>query len=164
MSRTSTLSQPSAPRPVPAGQAPPAVLAAMSLWLFAVAAGAFEAVLIVTESLSSGTAFGELLPQIAFRLGVFAAAVLLALRLRAGRNWARLTLAVGLGIFGTLSLVVEPVRWLLDGGSIGAAVAAWGPMDFVFAGSRTLHLLAVLGAVTLMFQPRANAFFRGRSA
>jgi hypothetical protein len=46
--------------------------------------------------------------------------VLLALRLREGRNWARLTLAVGLGIFGTLSLVVEPVRWLLDGGSAAA--------------------------------------------
>ncbi|NUW43237.1 hypothetical protein [Nonomuraea rhodomycinica] len=164
MTRMPTISQRSARRTGPADQAPPAVLAAMSLWLFAVAAGAFEAVLIVTQMLSSGTAFGELLPQIAFRLGVFAAAVLLALRLREGRNWARLTLAVGLGVFGTLSLVVEPVRWLLDGGSIGDAVAAAGPMDLLFAGSRILHLLAVLGAVTLMFQPRANAFFRGRSA
>ncbi|NUW37392.1 hypothetical protein HTZ77_39235 [Nonomuraea sp. SMC257] len=164
MSRMSALAQPPAPRTAPADQAPPVVLAATSLWLFAVAAGVFEAVLIVTQMLSSGTAFGELLPQIAFRLGVFAAAVFLALRLRAGRNWARLTLAVGLGIFGTLSLVIEPARWLLGGGSIGDALAAWAPMDFAFAGSRILHLLAVLGAVTLMFQPRANAFFRGRPA
>ncbi|MBN6056127.1 hypothetical protein JYK22_29640, partial [Nonomuraea sp. RK-328] len=164
MSRMSTLTPPPAPRTGPPDQVPPAVLAAMSLWLFAVAAGAFEAVLIVTGELSSGTAFGELLPQLAFRLGVFAAAVFLALRLREGRNWARLTLAVGLGVFGTLSLVIEPARWLLDGGSIADAVAAAAPMDLVFAGSRTLHLLAVLGAVTLMFQPRANAFFRGRSA
>ncbi|MEV0198415.1 hypothetical protein [Nonomuraea sp. NPDC050691] len=164
MNHSSTLTSPPAPRNGLPNQAPPAVVAAMSLWLFAVAAGAFEAVLIVSRALSSGAAFGELLPQIAFRLAVFAAAVFLALRLRQGRNWARLTLAAGLGIFGTLSLVIEPARWLLDGGSIGEAVAAWAPMDFLFAGSRILHLLAVLGAVTLMFQPRANAFFRGRPA
>ncbi|MET7465949.1 hypothetical protein [Nonomuraea sp. NPDC005501] len=164
MSRVSTVTPPPAPRGGLPDQVPPVVLAAMSLWLFAVAAGAFEALLMATVELSSGTAFGELLPQIVFRLGVFGAAVFLALRLRHRRNWARLTLAVGLGIFGTLSLVVEPARWLLAGGSIGDAVAAAAPMDLVFAGSRILHLLAVLGALTLMFQPRANAFFRGRSA
>ncbi|MEV0148665.1 MULTISPECIES: hypothetical protein [unclassified Nonomuraea] len=148
----------------PPDQAPPVVQAATMLWILAIAAGAFEAVLAVTGELSAGTAFGELLPGVVFRLGVFTAAVLLALRLGRGRNWARLTLAVGLGVFGTLSLVVEPVRWLLAGGSIGDAVAGAAPADLVFAGSRVLHLLAVLGAVSLMFQPRANAFFRGRSA
>ena len=35
--------------------------------------------------------------------------------LRRGRNWARLSLAVLLGCFGTLSLVIGPVQWLAAG-------------------------------------------------
>ncbi|MEU0569686.1 hypothetical protein ABZ297_30510 [Nonomuraea sp. NPDC005983] len=138
-------------------EAPPVVQAAALLWLCAVAAGAFEATLFVARDLS---AFGELLPGLAFRVAVFATAIFLALRLRQGRNWARLTLAVGLGVFGTLSLVVEPVRWLLAGHSVGEAVAAADAMGLVFGASRILHLMAVLGAMVLMFQPRANAYFR----
>ncbi|MEO3874487.1 hypothetical protein ABGB18_37335 [Nonomuraea sp. B12E4] len=38
-------------------------------------------------------------------------------------------------------------------------VAGADAMGLAFAASRTLHVLAVLGAVALMFQPRANAFF-----
>ncbi|MFG3441935.1 hypothetical protein ACGF0J_32220 [Nonomuraea sp. NPDC047897] len=143
---------------------PPVVRTAAMLWLFAVAAGAFEATLMVAGALADGAAFAELLPGIAFRLAVFTTAVLLALRLRAGANWARWTLAATLGVLGTLSLVVEPARWLLDGGSIAAALAEAGVVDLMFMGSRSLHLLAVLGAVTLMFQPRANAYFRVRAA
>ncbi|WP_101789238.1 hypothetical protein [Nonomuraea indica] len=143
---------------------PPVVRTAAMLWLFAVAAGAFEATLMVTGALADGAALGGLLPGIAFRLAVFTAAVLLALRMRAGAGWARWTLAVTLGVFGTLSLVVEPARWLLDGGSVAAALAEAGVVDLVFMASRSLHLLAVLGAVTLMFQPRSNAYFRDRAA
>ncbi|MDF2708816.1 MAG: hypothetical protein K0R62_4468 [Nonomuraea muscovyensis] len=157
-----------APSSTPATAAPadppPVVRTAAMLWLFAVAAGAFEATLMVAGALADGAALGELLPGIAFRLAVFTAAVLLALRMRAGANWARWTLGVTLGVFGTLSLVVEPARWLLDGGSLGAALAEAGVVDWVFMGSRSLHLLAVLGAVTLMFQPRANAYYRERRA
>ncbi|MBF8189300.1 hypothetical protein ITP53_26915 [Nonomuraea sp. K274] len=140
---------------------PPVVHSAVMLWLSAVAFGAFEAVLMIGRELSAdAAALAGLLPGAGFRLAVFAGAVFLALRMRRGANWARLTLAAGLGVFGTLSLVIEPVRWLLDGGSIGAAVAGAQALDWVFASSRILHLAAVLGAVTLMFQPRANTWFR----
>ncbi|SEH01667.1 hypothetical protein SAMN05444920_121115 [Nonomuraea solani] len=139
---------------------PPVVHTAAMLWLAAVAFGAFEAVLMIGGLLFEGTPVLELLPQAGFRLAVFAGAVFLALRLKDGANWARWTLAGTLGVFGTLSLVIEPVRWLLAGGSIGEAVAAADAMELVFAGSRILHVLAVLGALALMFQPRANAYFR----
>ncbi|GAA3256383.1 hypothetical protein [Nonomuraea helvata] len=140
---------------------PPVVHTAAMLWLAAVAFGAFETVLMVAQLLYEGTAtVAELLPQAGIRLAVFAAAVFLALRLRRGENWARLTLAVTLGIFGTLSLVIGPVQWLLAGGSIGEAVAGADVMGLIFAGSRIMHVVAVLGAVTLMFQPRANAYFK----
>ncbi|MFI9596943.1 hypothetical protein [Nonomuraea sp. NPDC052265] len=144
-------------------QPPPVVHAAMLLWLSAVAAGAFETVLAVGRQLYEGTSgVVDLLPGAGLRVAVFAAAVVLATRMRRGQNWARLTLAVGLGVFGTLSLVVGPVQWLLHGGSIAEAVAGADTVSWLFTISRVLHLTAVLGAVTLMFQPRANAWFRSR--
>ncbi|MFI6738765.1 hypothetical protein ACIBI9_38075 [Nonomuraea sp. NPDC050451] len=140
---------------------PPVVHTAAMLWLVAVAFGALETVLVVSEQLfTDASTVAGLLPQVGIRLAVFAGAVFLALRLKAGANWARLTLAVTLGVFGTLSLVIGPVQWLLAGGSIGEAVAGADAMALIFAGSRILHVVAVLGAMTLMFQPRANAYFR----
>ncbi|TMR91863.1 hypothetical protein [Nonomuraea basaltis] len=145
--------------PSPA-EPPPVVHAAAMLWLAAVALGAFEAALMVTQVLLGGTStLVEVLPGVGFRLAVFAGAIFLAFRLRRGQNWARWTLAGTLGVLGTLSLVVEPVRWLLDGGSIAEAVAGMDAAGWAFAASRILHVAAVLGATTLMFQPRANAYF-----
>jgi hypothetical protein len=142
---------------------PPVVHAASMLWWSAVAAGAFEAVLAVGRELYEGTStLMDLLPGAGFRLAVFAGAIFLALRLRQGHNWARLTLAATLGVFGTLSLVMEPIQWLLAGGSIAEAVAGADAMSVIFAVSRILHVTAVLGAVMLMFQPRANAYFRSQ--
>ncbi|MFG1707505.1 hypothetical protein ACFLIM_30315 [Nonomuraea sp. M3C6] len=138
-------------------ETPPVVHTAATLWFWAVAFGAFETALVI---FTSGSAFLDLLPGVAFRLAVFAGAIFLALRLKRGANWARWTLAGTLGVFGTLSLVLDPVLWLLDGGSIAEAVAGADTMGLVFAASRILHVLAVLGAVVLMFQPRANAYFR----
>ena len=144
----------------PTTDPPPVVRTAAALWFAAVAFGAFEAALMVSQELIAGSsAVTGLLPGVGFRLAVFAGAIFLALRLRQGRNWARWTLAATLGVFGTLSLVVEPAQWLLAGGSVTEAVAGWAAVDWVFAGSRVLHVTAVLGAVALMFQPRANAYF-----
>ncbi|GAA2209764.1 hypothetical protein GCM10009850_052230 [Nonomuraea monospora] len=140
--------------------APPVVHTAAMLWLSAVAFGAFEAVLMIGSLLYEGTPVLGLLPQAGFRLAVFAGAVFLALKLRGGADWARWALAGTLGVFGTLSLVKEPIEWLVAGGSITEAMAGADAMAWVFAASRVLHVLAVLGAVTLMFQPRANAYFR----
>ncbi|MGW3346538.1 hypothetical protein ACWDA3_24765 [Nonomuraea rubra] len=140
--------------------APPVVHTAAMLWLSAVAFGAFEAVLMIGKLLYDGTPVLGLLPQAGFRLAVFAGAVFLALKLKGGANWARWTLAGTLGVFGTVSLVKEPIEWLLAGGSIAGAVAGADAMAWAFTASRVLHVLAVLGALVLMFQPRANAYFR----
>ncbi|MDP9863105.1 MULTISPECIES: hypothetical protein [Streptosporangium] len=141
---------------------PAAVKTASALWLTAVGAGAFEAALAVTGALVSGSAsFADLAGGLGFRLAVFAVAIFMAVRLRQGRGWARIALALSLGIFGTISLVIEPIRWLLDGNSLGQAVAEADAMSFVFAGSRIVHLVAVLGAMAMMFAPAANDYFRG---
>jgi len=131
---------------------PAEVRVAFLLWMGALAAGAIEIALHDIE-----------ITGLAVRLSLYAVVAAIALAMRAGRNWARLTLAVGLGIFGTLSLVVEPVSWLLDGNSLIDAVGRTDLTGALIATSRTLHVLCVWGAVLLMFRPRANTYFGRRN-
>lgn len=151
--------QRTATRAAATGPQPPAeVRTAWALWLTAVAAGAFETALMIARDPGDAAGVG-----LAVRLTVFTLAVLTAFRMRSGARWARVALAVGLGVVGTASLVVEPLGYLLDGGSLFAALSGADAPDLVFGASRTVHLAAVLTAVALMFRPAANAYFRERA-
>ena len=138
-------------------EVPAGVRAATILWVIAVGAGAFEMALALFQmsAFDSGTAVG-----VGVRLAVFAVAILLALRLKYGGKWPRIILAIGLGVFGTLSLVLEPVQWLLEGHAVGAFLAAADVQTLLSVGARIVHLLAVLGATALMFSPPVNTFYR----
>lgn len=138
---------------------PTTVRAAHALWMTAVAAGVFETVLSISRMPVDGRAADVIGVGLAFRLAVFTAAVLTTLRMRAGAHWARLALALGLGILGTASLVVEPLGY---GGSIASAAERADGGARIFAASRAVHVAAVLTAVFLMFRPASNAWFRGR--
>ncbi len=78
------------------------------LWLVAIAAGLFETLVIVIASDESGAG---LLAGVIVRFAVFALAVYLAIRMRAGQNWARSALTGLLGVLGLLSLLIGPVTW-----------------------------------------------------
>ncbi len=142
--------------------APRSVGAAAGLWLLAVGMGALETALAVGGMLVNGTATpGDLAFGLGLRLVVFAAAVAMVANLRQGRNWARLGLTVLLGVFGTLSLVIGPVQFLLDGGDVGRALAEADMASWAFGLSRVVHLAAVLGAMILMYQKASNDYFAG---
>ncbi|MFI6320872.1 hypothetical protein ACIBG8_25265 [Nonomuraea sp. NPDC050556] len=138
---------------------PNTVTAAATLWFTAVAAGAFEASIAVSHALTNGAAFSDIAAGLGFRLAVFAGAIFVAVRLRQGHNWARVTLALTLGVFGTLSLVMEPIQWLLAGNSVPEFLAGADAFTLAMTVSRIIHINAVLGAVALMFSPPSNAFF-----
>ncbi len=93
--------------------APATVQLSVLLWLGAIGAGAAEALvhLLSTEP--------PTLTQLAARFGIYAVLTVLVLALHTGRDAVRWTVAVLLGGFGTASLVIEPVSWLLTGGSPG---------------------------------------------
>jgi hypothetical protein len=61
---------------------------------------------------------------------------------------------------GTLSLVIGPVTWLAEGGSLSDAVAAADLGSVLFAASRVVHLGAVIAALVLMFTPAAYAHIK----
>jgi hypothetical protein len=149
------------------GATPREVRASFALWLAAIAAALFETVLVVIEVLSGHSALstGSVIVGVGMRLLIFSAVVYVASRMLGGRNWARITLAIGLGVIGTLSIVIGPVSWLATGHSVGEFLAGADPMVLLFASSRVAHLIAVFAALVLMFRPAANDYFRAaRSA
>jgi hypothetical protein len=146
----------------PAAARPPTVLrASFWLWLIAVAAGLFETTLVVVEATAGDVgSVAKVALGVTVRLLAFTGLVYLAARLRQGRNWARIALAVLYGGFGTLSLVIGPVSWLAEGGSLAGTMAAADLGSVLFAASRLVHLGAIIAALILMFHPATNAYIR----
>jgi hypothetical protein len=136
--------------------APTTVSLSVLLWLAAIGAGVAEALVHLF------TPIAPTLPALAARFGLYAVLTVLVLALRTGRDAVRWAVAVLLGGIGTASLVVEPVGWLLAGGSPGAFLAAADIPTLAAAGLRAAHVVAVLSALVLMFRPSANAWFRSR--
>lgn len=121
----------------------------------------FETILAVIDTASGESGLGTgVIVGVSIRLLIFAAVAYGASRMLLGRNWARITLAVGLGVFETLSIVIDPVSWLAEGHTVGEFLAGADSMSLLFASSRVVHLSAVFAALVLMFRPPANQYFR----
>ncbi|MFI6345875.1 hypothetical protein [Streptomyces sp. NPDC050560] len=88
----------------------------------------------------------------ALSTGVFAAALVLAVRLRGGDPWARTALALLLAVFGTLSVATAAVH--------GHALAAVGPGHALGIGVLALHAGLVAAGVACAHRAEANAWFR----
>jgi hypothetical protein len=148
-------------REVPTARPPRQLRASFWLWLVAVAAGVFETTLVVINATTGDVGSAAVVAiGITVRLLAFTGLVYLATRLRQGRSWARIALAVLYGGLGTLSLVIGPVTWLAEGGSLADATAAADFGSVLFAASRLVHLTAIIAAFILMFHPAANSYIR----
>jgi len=141
---------------------PREVQASFVLWLTAVAAGVVETIIRVIYSLSVGSGSGGEADVIGvvIRVIVYAVAVYIITRMRLGKRWARITLAVLLGGIGTLSLVIDPISWLAAGNSLGEVFTQADLLFILIAPIRAVHLAAVLAALAFMFLPAANNYFR----
>ena len=152
---------------------PKEVQASFLLWLTAVAAGVLETIIRVIDSLAMGWVSGSggetvvtgAISYVVIRVIVYTLVVYIITRMRLGKRWARMTLAVLLGVIGTLSLVIDPISWLTGGNSLSEVFTEADLLFFVIAPIRTVHLAAVIAALVLMFLPAANTYFRtSRSA
>ena len=148
---------------------PKEVQASFLLWLTAVAAGVLETIIRVIDAMSMGFASGSggetdvtgVISGVVIRVIVYTLVVYIITRMRLGKRWARLTLAMLLGVIGTLSLVIDPILWLAGGNSLSDIFTEANLLFFLIAPIRTVHLAAVIGALALMFLPAANTYFRG---
>jgi hypothetical protein len=139
------------------------------LWLTAVAAGVLETIIRVIDTsligLASGSSGEADITGVLIRVIVYAVAVYIIVQMRLGKSWARLTLAVLLGVIGTLSLVIDPISWLAEGNSLREVFTEADLLFFIIAPIRAVHLAAVISALVFMFLPAANNYFRAaRSA
>lgn len=98
---------------------------------------------------------GGVLAALAVRAGIYLAVAAVALRMAGGARWARTTLALGLGVVGLASLLIEPLTSVLSGADI---TIDWGPEPLALGLFRVIHIVAVLIAVPAMF--RAGDYFR----
>ncbi|GAA3565296.1 hypothetical protein [Kribbella ginsengisoli] len=138
---------------------PVPVRAATAAWFLAVGAGVAESVLGVIGALDGSMAWPALVAQIAFRAIVYGGVFVVIDRyFRLGRNWSRHLLAVLLGVIGMATLIVGPIHWLVSNGDFDAIDVS---ADFVaFAMIRSIHVMAVITGVVLMYQPDANRWFK----
>src|SRR5215212_2604365 len=87
---------------------PKVVQASFLLWLSAVAAGVLETIIRVIDALAMSWASGSggetdvtgLISGVVIRVIVYTLVVYIITRLRLGKRWARITLAVLLGVVG----------------------------------------------------------------
>ncbi|MFI5953326.1 hypothetical protein [Cryptosporangium sp. NPDC051539] len=148
------------PGPVASGGPPAAIRAATMWWVAAVGAGVVEAIGTVAVLASRGESGGVLGAGLAFRFAVYALVLFVTFRLWSGRRWARWVLAVGLGVFGLLSLVMEPIGWLASGHSPAEVFTSTDLTVALVIAIRSIHVVAVLAACVCMFRPESSAYLR----
>jgi hypothetical protein len=131
------------------------------LWLAALAAGVAETIVGIINFDPAAT---ETVSILGIRLVVTTVLVFIIAQMHLGKNWARITLAILLGGIGTLSLVFDPVSWLIEGNSLRELIQNADLAFIVFALIRVVHLVSVLAALVFMFRPAANSYFRAAAA
>lgn len=101
---------------------------------------------------------GDSAAAIATRMGIYAVVYALIILFARGRNGARLVLIFGLGVVGMLSLLAEPVAWLLTSPDVGGFFNALdGPLAIITV-SRAAHVVAVAVAVVAMLLPDTRRY------
>jgi hypothetical protein len=147
---------------------PREVQASFLLWITAVVAGVVETIIRVIDALLMGLASGSggeadltgAIFSVIIRVIVYTLVVYIIVQMRLGKRWARLTLAVLLGVIGTLSLVIDPILWLARGNSLREVFTGADLLFILIAPIRVVHLAAVIAALVFMFLPAANHYFR----
>lgn len=139
--------------------APASVRRATTAWSIAVACGVIESGLAVLRAASENALGSDVASQLAIRLPVFAIAGVLIFHFARGRRWARTSLTVMLSVLGLASMVVPAALEIAGGATPVGALGGDGPFAWPFLLVRLIHIVGVVAATWLMFQPTANRYF-----
>lgn len=125
-------------------------------WLGAIATALIE--LVAKFALAPGGLFSAASAsgaELALRGTAYAVLFTLSWLMRSGRAWARWALLIIFGLIGTLSLVVEPIVWIVEGGSVSTFLALADLGTWIMILSRVAHIACVWAATFFMFAPDA---------
>ncbi|WP_157554367.1 hypothetical protein [Nocardia crassostreae] len=95
---------------------------------------------------------GDLTIGLLTRVALYLAVYTVSRRMLVGTTWARWVLIIGLGVFGLLSLLIEPVTELLAADEPLELLTDVTWESLIPALFRTVHVLAVLVAVPAMLR------------
>lgn len=146
---------PFAPRPAAVTTAFVALVAAVGC---GIAETAVRGALLLGDAADIGVLTGGWL----LRSGIYLGVLGVSWRMLRGERWARNLLTVGIGVLGTASLMVEPVRMLAAGGT--GVFADMSAATVFLALTRAGHICAVFVAIPAMYTPGARAWFRAGHA
>ncbi|RJO71221.1 hypothetical protein D5S18_25255 [Nocardia panacis] len=138
---------------------PRGVLVAFVAVVTALLAGVGEGIEHVTAALREPEPNGVGLSiNVGVRLAVYAVVFIVAVRMTHGARWARAVLTVGIGVFGSASLLVGPIEAVLyHPDALFDGVSA----DAVLVGLlRLIHIAAVFVAIGAMYRADSRAYFR----
>jgi hypothetical protein len=124
----------------------------------AVGCGIAETAVRSALMLGEDAEIGALIGGWLLRTGIYLVVLGIAWRMLQGERWARNLLTVGIGVLGTTSLVVEPVRMLATTGT--GVFTEMNTATILLALTRAGHIWAVLIAIPAMHTPSARAWFR----
>ncbi|GAB2684746.1 hypothetical protein GCM10009743_70340 [Kribbella swartbergensis] len=128
------------------------------MWLLAVGAGVAETVVAAGGAIHDGISLPALAAQLAVRAVVYGALFVVIDRyFRRGIPWSRYLLVGLLGTVGLASLLYEPLTWLTEQ---DLSAVPWSAAFLLTATIRTIHLSALLAAVTLTLHPQTTRWFR----
>ncbi|MEV6281294.1 hypothetical protein [Kribbella sp. NPDC051770] len=132
--------------------------AATGAWLLAVGAGIAESVVGLAGAVHDGAPALALIAQVALRTILYGGLFLVIDRyFRHGVRWSRLLLTGLLGTAGMASLLIGPISWLANHHLTDLSFTASFVTD---AALRTVHLVALITALALSWQPETNRWFR----
>ncbi|MBF6165198.1 hypothetical protein IU486_10475 [Streptomyces gardneri] len=99
---------------------------------------------------------------LAVRTAIYLLVLVVAVRMTRGDRWARLLIAVGIGVFGLLSLIVEPLAAAMSANELRDLFRDASPASVPLASLRSVHVIAVLIAVPALYTRPARRYFRKR--
>ncbi|MGW4328559.1 hypothetical protein ACWEKR_21965 [Nocardia sp. NPDC004573] len=146
-------------RGYPAGP-PRAVRVAFIALVVALVAGVAET--IARAFLSPAADPASVATGLGLRMAIYLLVLAVAVRMTRGDRWARLLLTVGIGVFGLLSLIIEPLAAAMSANELRDLVRAAAPASLLLAAFRAVHVIAVLIAIPALYIRPARRYFRER--
>ncbi|WP_330228107.1 hypothetical protein OHA40_18080 [Nocardia sp. NBC_00508] len=160
MTGTAFSSRP-APLHAPVSAPPRPVRVAFSALVVALLAGIAEA--IVRAALAFDEADpADLATGFGMRLAIYLAVLAVAVRVTRGDRWARLVITVGIGGFGLLSLIIEPLAEAISAKELRDLFADLTPASVSLGVFRAVHVAAVLIAIPALYTRPARRYFHKR--
>ncbi|MEU6828468.1 hypothetical protein ABZ894_07420 [Nocardia beijingensis] len=140
---------------------PRAVRVAFVALVVALVAGGAEAIARAARDFPTADP-ASLATGLGLRIAIYLLVLAVAARMTRGDRWARLLITIGIGVFGLLSLIIEPLAAAMSANEFRDLFRDASPVALLLAALRTVHVVAVLIAISALYTRTARRYFRGR--